>query len=145
MWSMIPPLQLLQVDTMVAAMETETGTTTNRTAIQGQNISLLCRLTDTDEELTQISWQKKTREDPVNHNFYIISPLDGPKYVNGNSDRITFIGSTTENNGSVQLSHVRLLDEGVYTCIFTLFPSGIYKTEIPLTVRSLSFPMSPTQ
>ncbi|XP_029937004.1 nectin-3 [Myripristis murdjan] len=106
----------------------------NRTAIQGQNISLLCRLTDTDEELTQISWQKKTREDPVNHNFYIISPLDGPKYVNGNSDRITFIGSTTENNGSVQLSHVRLLDEGVYTCIFTLFPSGIYKTEIPLTV-----------
>ncbi|GLD67585.1 nectin-1-like isoform X2, partial [Lates japonicus] len=37
-------------------------------------------------------------------------------------------GSKTE------LSNVTLLDEGVYTCIFTLFPSGNHETKIPLNL-----------
>ncbi|XP_071374191.1 nectin-3-like protein isoform X2 [Centroberyx affinis] len=106
----------------------------NRTAVQGQNVSLPCRLTETVEDLSQISWQKQTKENPVNHNFFIISPKDGPHHVNG-VDRFSFIGSIKDNNGSLQLSHVRLLDEGIYTCIFTLFPSGAHKTGIRLTVH----------
>ncbi|XP_071332257.1 nectin-1-like, partial [Trachinotus anak] len=92
------------------------------------------KLTDTTEALTQISWQRTTRGKPQNDNFFTILPTDGPKFDNGNSDRFEFIGSLNGKNGSLQLSDVTLVDEGVYTCIFTLFPTGNYKTEIPLNV-----------
>uniref|UniRef100_UPI003AAEACE2 nectin-3-like protein n=1 Tax=Centroberyx gerrardi TaxID=166262 RepID=UPI003AAEACE2 len=127
MWLLIA----VMVSTDIDAIKVIGG---DRTAVQGQSVSLPCRLTETVEDLSQISWQKKTRENPVNHNFFIISPKDGPRHVNG-SDRFSFIGSIKDNNGSLQLSHVRLLDEGIYTCIFTLFPSGAHKTGINLTVH----------
>ncbi|XP_071332228.1 nectin-1 isoform X2 [Trachinotus anak] len=106
----------------------------NVTVVQGGTIVLPCKLTDTTEALTQISWQRTTRGKPHNDNFFTILPKDGPKFVNGYDKRFEFIGSLNEKNGSLQLSDVTLVDEGVYTCIFTLFPTGNYKTEIPLNV-----------
>lgn len=102
--------------------------------VQGENVDLPCRLVDSQEELSQVTWQKKTREYPDNHNFYIISPKEGPQIVNGGGDRYLFIGNIADNNGTMQLRDARLLDEGTYTCIFTVFPSGPHKTEISLTV-----------
>ncbi|CAB1328905.1 unnamed protein product, partial [Coregonus sp. 'balchen'] len=46
---------------------------------------------------------------------------------------VQFIGNTAENHGSIRLMGVRLLDEGMFTCIFSV-SSGSYRTEIPLTV-----------
>lgn len=97
-------------------------------------MDLFCQLIDTDEELTQITWQKKTREKPEQHNFFVIELTGKTQHVNGLGDRVRFIGSTKENDGSISLSGVSLLDEGTYTCIFTVFPSGPHKTEIPLIV-----------
>ncbi|XP_030643465.1 nectin-3-like protein [Chanos chanos] len=50
------------------------------------------------------------------------------------TERLTFIGNFAENNGSIQLKEISLTDEGVYSCIFTLFSAGSYETMISLTV-----------
>uniref|UniRef100_A0A3Q3Q5F5 Ig-like domain-containing protein n=1 Tax=Monopterus albus TaxID=43700 RepID=A0A3Q3Q5F5_MONAL len=104
----------------------------NRVVVQGGTVTLPCKLIDTTEDITQISWQRKTRGKPQNDNFFTILPKNGPQFVNGKDDRFKFIGSIKDNNGTLQISDVTLLDEGVYTCIFTLFPSGNHKREILL-------------
>uniref|UniRef100_A0A3P8UGN3 Ig-like domain-containing protein n=1 Tax=Amphiprion percula TaxID=161767 RepID=A0A3P8UGN3_AMPPE len=106
----------------------------NTTVVQDGKAVLPCILIDTQESLTQISWQRKTREKPRNNNFYTILPTTGPQFFNGEDKRFTFIGDFKGNNGTLLLSNVTLMDEGIYTCIFTLFPSGSHKTEIPLNV-----------
>uniref|UniRef100_A0A3Q1I7Q2 Ig-like domain-containing protein n=2 Tax=Anabas testudineus TaxID=64144 RepID=A0A3Q1I7Q2_ANATE len=105
----------------------------NATVVQGETAILPCKLTDTKEPLGQISWQRKTRGKPVNDNFFTVTS-SGPNYVNGVDKRFRFIGNFSAHNGSLQLSDVTLLDEGSYSCIFTLFPSGNHRTEIPLNV-----------
>ncbi|GAA6230777.1 nectin-1-like isoform X1 [Lates japonicus] len=106
----------------------------SKTEVQGGTVILPCKLIDTTETLTQISWQRKTRGKPQNDNFYTILSQNGPQFVNGHDDRFQFIGNFNDKNGSIQLSNVTLLDEGVYTCIFTLFPSGNHETKIPLNL-----------
>ncbi|CAK6953940.1 nectin-4 [Scomber scombrus] len=106
----------------------------NITVVQGGTIILPCKLTDTVESLTQISWQRRTREKPQNNNFFIIPAKNGPRFVDGQDNRFQFVGSVSDFNGSLQISRVTLMDEGVYTCIFTLFPSGNYKAEITLNL-----------
>uniref|UniRef100_A0A3Q3ET77 Ig-like domain-containing protein n=1 Tax=Labrus bergylta TaxID=56723 RepID=A0A3Q3ET77_9LABR len=104
------------------------------TMVQGGAAVLHCKLIGTTETLTQISWRRLTRGKPRTDNFYTISS-DGPNYINGRDDRFRFIGSFTDKNGTLQLSNVTLMDEGTYTCVFTLFPSGIHETAIPLKVH----------
>uniref|UniRef100_A0A3Q1I795 Ig-like domain-containing protein n=1 Tax=Anabas testudineus TaxID=64144 RepID=A0A3Q1I795_ANATE len=105
----------------------------NATVVLGETAILPCKLTDTTELLTQISWQRMTRGKPVNDNFFTVTS-SGSTYVNGNDRRFKFIGNFDAHNGSLQLSDVTLLDEGSYSCIFTLFPSGNHRTAIPLNV-----------
>uniref|UniRef100_A0A3P8NS13 Ig-like domain-containing protein n=1 Tax=Astatotilapia calliptera TaxID=8154 RepID=A0A3P8NS13_ASTCA len=82
----------------------------------------------------KITWQRRTREKPHNDNFLTILPRDGPQFVSERDDRFKYIGNFNDKNGTLQLSNVALKDEGSYTCIFTLFPSGNQKTEIPLNL-----------
>uniref|UniRef100_A0A4W4E1C7 Ig-like domain-containing protein n=1 Tax=Electrophorus electricus TaxID=8005 RepID=A0A4W4E1C7_ELEEL len=101
---------------------------------EGGSATLFCQLIDTVEELTQITWQKRTRGKPENRNFFVISPDGITEHINGLKDRIDFIGNMQECVGSIALKNVSLLDEGIYTCIFNIFPSGPFGTEIKLTV-----------
>ncbi|KAJ8013167.1 hypothetical protein DPEC_G00050470 [Dallia pectoralis] len=104
-----------------------------RTVIQGEDADLYCRLSNTKEEFDQITWQKATKEDPLKHNFFVIRPNGITKNVNGLVGRAFFIGNTSVNLGSIQIRKVTLLDEGIYTCIFSV-SSGQIQTEIDLTV-----------
>uniref|UniRef100_A0A3Q2WD88 Nectin-3-like n=1 Tax=Haplochromis burtoni TaxID=8153 RepID=A0A3Q2WD88_HAPBU len=106
----------------------------NVKVVQGGTAILLCHVTGTNDDLTQITWQRRTREKPHNDNFLTILPREGVQFVNGGDDRFKYIGNFNDNNGTLQLSNVALKDEGRYTCIFTLFPSGNQKTEIPLNL-----------
>ncbi|XP_072561963.1 nectin-3-like isoform X2 [Paramormyrops kingsleyae] len=102
---------------------------------EGGSANLSCRLTETDEDLEQVTWQKRTRGIPDNHNFFVILPPRDVRNVNGLGNRVRFIGNLTMKTGSIQILNVSLHDEGVYTCIFTLFPSGPHQTETRLTVH----------
>ncbi|XP_045563559.1 nectin-3 isoform X2 [Salmo salar] len=66
----------------------------------------------------------------------LIYPNGDTKVIaqNGLVGRVQFIGNPLENLGSIRITAVRLFDEGTFTCIFSVYPSGAYTTEIPLTV-----------
>ncbi|KAJ8013163.1 hypothetical protein DPEC_G00050430, partial [Dallia pectoralis] len=104
-----------------------------RTVIQGEDADLYCKLSDPKEEFDQITWQKATKEDPLKHNFLVIRPNGITKDVNGLKGRAVFIGNTSVNLGSIKIRNVTLLDEGIYTCIFSV-SSGQVQTEMHLTV-----------
>ncbi|XP_045560597.1 nectin-3 isoform X3 [Salmo salar] len=108
----------------------------SRTVVQGEDVDLSCSLLETDEELEQITWQKRTLEEPENHNFFLIYPNGVTDFIssNGLENRVQFFGNLTENIGSIRIKAARLLDEGNFTCVFSVFPSGVYSIEIPLTV-----------
>ncbi|XP_056905768.1 nectin-1-like isoform X6 [Takifugu flavidus] len=92
--------------------------------IQGETGVLLCNVIDTDDSVAQISWEKRTRGHPQDSEFVTIRPESGLKVINGDGDRVKFIGNIDDKNGSLELSGITLMDEGIYTCAFTLFPGG---------------------
>ncbi|XP_034142842.1 nectin-3-like isoform X2 [Esox lucius] len=103
-----------------------------RTVILGEDADLFCRLSEA-EEFDQITWQKETRENPNKHNFFVIQPNGITKDVDGLIGRVLFIGNTSDYLGSIRIRNVMLLDEGTYTCIFSV-SSGPIQTEMSLTV-----------
>lgn len=98
----------------------------------GEDAVLQCKLTDTSDEVTQITWQRKNsaHED----NFLIFERESGAKPLNEFGKRVQFIGDG-DKNANIILKNTILSDEGGYVCIFTVFPSGPYSTDIQLTVR----------
>uniref|UniRef100_A0A3P9HPJ4 Ig-like domain-containing protein n=1 Tax=Oryzias latipes TaxID=8090 RepID=A0A3P9HPJ4_ORYLA len=65
-------------------------------------------VTITNDHLSQITWQRTIKG----------------KYRNEKDFRFEFIGNFNDKNGTLKFSNVTLKDEGSYTCIFSLFPSG---------------------
>ncbi len=104
------------------------------TAIYGENATLFCQLTETEDQLTRIIWKKRTREKPEEKFFFSIRAGDKTEDSNGLGNRVQFIGKFAEKNGSIQLLRMRLLDDGIYTCIFNLISSGPFETNINATV-----------
>ncbi|XP_047012110.1 nectin-4 isoform X2 [Ictalurus punctatus] len=106
------------------------------TVVAGDDARLYCQLVDTAEKLTSITWQRRTKETPTNADFLVIA-LDGKEeHINGLKDRVKFTGNIPGLNGSILLSNITVSDEGIYTCIFSIFPSGPFKTAIHLAVLS---------
>ncbi|KAK2849750.1 hypothetical protein Q7C36_008533 [Tachysurus vachellii] len=79
------------------------------TVTAGDDAQLFCEAIETTEPLTTI--RKKL------------------------GDRVKFAGNLAVLDGSILLNNVTLLDEGIYTCIFRVFPSGRNETEICLRVQ----------
>lgn len=102
--------------------------------IQGQTGVLLCSVVDTTDPVTQISWEKRTRDHSEKLEFVTITPESGLKVINGDGDRVKFIGNIDDKNGSLELSGITLMDEGIYTCAFTLFLGETLYNTISLKV-----------
>lgn len=107
----------------------------NTTVMKGGNATLFCHLTETEENLTHIVWQKQTRGNPEQHSFFIIHKDGKTEHRNDLQDKVKFIGNFKEKNGSIQLLGMSLLDDGIYTCIFNTFLSGKIRTNISATVH----------
>ncbi|XP_074550363.1 nectin-1-like isoform X2 [Halichoeres trimaculatus] len=103
------------------------------TAVQGHTAVFPCKAIDTSDDLRQITWQRLTRE-KVQKDFFFTITEKGPTFVNGHDYRFEFVGDFSRKNGTLRLSNVTILDEGTYTCIFTLSLSGNHQTVIPLKV-----------
>ncbi|XP_066542387.1 nectin-1-like isoform X2 [Hoplias malabaricus] len=106
----------------------------NSVVKEGEDASLFCQLVETNETLTRITWQKRTRETQTNRNFFTISAGGKTEYLNGLGNRVEFIGNLQEFVGTIRLKNVTLLDEGLYTCIINIFPSGPFEKAIALHV-----------
>ncbi|XP_066563147.1 nectin-1 isoform X3 [Amia ocellicauda] len=105
------------------------------TATVGEDTSLTCRLVDTEESISQISWQRKIGLSSEPENFLTFDPDTGPNAVGDFGKRVEFIGNVMRLDGSISIPNPLLSDEGTYICIFTVFPSGPYKHNIRLTVN----------
>ncbi|KAL7865355.1 hypothetical protein SRHO_G00106020 [Serrasalmus rhombeus] len=103
-------------------------------AIEGSDATLFCQLIETNERLTRITWQRRTRETLTNKNFYVITTDGKTEDINGLGDRAEFIGNIQETTGTILLKDVTFIDKGVYTCIFNILPSGPFETKIHLDV-----------
>ncbi|KAK2849771.1 hypothetical protein Q7C36_008554 [Tachysurus vachellii] len=105
------------------------------TVTAGDDAQLFCEAIEATEPLTTIRWQRRTKKNPTNTDFLAITSSGKEEHINGLRDRVKFAGNLAVLDGSILLSNVTLLDEGIYTCIFSVFPSGSYKTEIRLRVQ----------
>ncbi|XP_060786386.1 nectin-3-like [Neoarius graeffei] len=99
----------------------------------GDDAHLFWQLIDTTENLTSITWQRRTKEKPTYTKFLIITSHGKVEY-NGFGNRVEFTGNISEHSGSILLKNVTSSDEGIYMCIFIIFPSGPFKREIHLAV-----------
>ncbi|XP_073701105.1 uncharacterized protein [Garra rufa] len=104
------------------------------TVMYGENATMLCQLTGTDDYLIRIIWKKKTRENPEEKFFFVIHQDGKIEVSNELRDRVQFIGNIAKKNGSIQILRMSLLDEGIYTCIFNFISTGPFETNINATV-----------
>lgn len=110
------------------------------TVVVGRSAILPCKLTDTQESLDQISWQRRTKEQGRDVNFLTIQDQNKVQFVDKPEPRFKFIGDFSNKDGTLKLSDVSLEDEATYTCIFSLFPSGYDRREISLHVLGMMKP-----
>uniref|UniRef100_A0A8C7XM13 Ig-like domain-containing protein n=1 Tax=Oryzias sinensis TaxID=183150 RepID=A0A8C7XM13_9TELE len=89
----------------------------------GSSTILPCHI-NTNDRLSQITWQRTIKGKALDDVFLTIQPTIGPSYSNEKDFRFEFIGNFNNKNGTLNFSDVTLNDEGSYTCIFSLFPSG---------------------
>ncbi|XP_028847127.1 poliovirus receptor-like isoform X2 [Denticeps clupeoides] len=104
---------------------------------EGENATLSCILTDTNEELMQVIWYRRTiMRQSVEHIYTIFQKSHfANDDVNGLKERLTFTGNVAEGIASLYLTNVTLFDDGVYTCTFILDHSGPVSSTIKLDVK----------
>ncbi|XP_073728145.1 nectin 1a isoform X2 [Misgurnus anguillicaudatus] len=104
-------------------------------AYQSHDVTLPCRFVHgrTEEKLTQVGW---TWRNPFNKNVslqVILFDREHGIHITNNTvlkDRVKF--STNPNltfEASIIIKHVKLTDQGVYSCAYTTHPSGS-RTEV---------------
>ncbi|KAM3933697.1 nectin-3-like protein isoform 2-T2 [Leptodactylus fuscus] len=97
---------------------------------QDSDVTLQCRA-DTQEEVKQITWERKVNGNSVT--FLTYRNDTGPRFPTSYGKRVRFRGDGNKD-GSIQILNVSLTDEGVFKCVFTTYPSGTIEGEIQLQV-----------
>uniref|UniRef100_A0A3P9ME50 Ig-like domain-containing protein n=1 Tax=Oryzias latipes TaxID=8090 RepID=A0A3P9ME50_ORYLA len=99
----------------------------------GSSAILPCHII-TNDRLSQITWQRTIKGKAPNDVFLTIQPKIGLVYSNGKDSRFEFNGNFSDKNGTLKFSNVTLEDEGSYSCIFSLFPSGTQSRNSQLVI-----------
>ncbi|KAM9807036.1 nectin-2 isoform X1 [Syngnathus typhle] len=92
----------------------------------GQTVNLRCAFTDTtDIQLTLVTWIYKPKEGG-RENIAVLHPKHGPTYPESPlKDRISFTQVPPNmDSPSIQISDVRMTDEGEYICVVASYPGG---------------------
>lgn len=102
----------------------------------GQNVTLRCSLVDGGQntQVVQVSWVRSPEQKLV-----VFNPSFGTSYPSGD-----WAGRLSVSNDSARLKETSLTvtaclsqDQGQYSCDFTIFPSGIHRGQITLTIAEL--------
>ncbi|XP_072254464.1 nectin-1-like [Pyxicephalus adspersus] len=100
-------------------------------ALLNSDVILKCRAKTTDF-ITQVTWKRNV--DGQNVDFLVYSSRSGlHKQTHFAEQRVEFLGNK-QDDGSIKILNATLADEGVYTCIFTIFPSGAQFAETSLEI-----------
>ncbi|XP_078741483.1 nectin-3-like, partial [Lampetra fluviatilis] len=104
--------------------------------VQGHNASLRCTL-QSDEAVSQVTWSFRPSLSDSSVHVATKSQLFGSSVSTSYLDRATFTDPQDVSDGSLSVRSVSLSDEGVFTCDFTLFPSGSItgETQLQILVR----------
>ncbi|XP_038140110.1 nectin-2 isoform X2 [Cyprinodon tularosa] len=118
---------------VAASILTQHGTSGQRVKVDpelssypGQTINLRCSFPDTNGvQLTMVNWIYETKEGE-RINIAVLHPSFGPNYppspVKG---RVSFKPSPTEMaSPSIEITDVRMSDEGKYICDYATYPDG---------------------
>ncbi|XP_077454321.1 poliovirus receptor homolog isoform X1 [Stigmatopora argus] len=92
----------------------------------GQTVNLRCAFTDTTGiQLTMVTWIYEPKEGE-RMNIAVLHPSFDPNYPESPlKDRVSFMENPANVvNPSIQISNVRMTDEGRYICEFASYPSG---------------------
>ncbi|XP_037130859.1 nectin-2 isoform X2 [Syngnathus acus] len=92
----------------------------------GQTVNLRCAFTDTtDIQLTLVTWMYKPKEGG-RENIAVLHPKHGPTYPESPlKERISFTQVPPNmDSPSIQISDVRMTDEGEYICVVASYPGG---------------------
>ncbi|XP_053561846.1 nectin-1 isoform X2 [Bombina bombina] len=103
-------------------------------ADQGSTATLYCKI-ETNESLTQLTWQRKNL--PDNENILTYQYGKKPDYISPLAQRVTILGSEAAD-GSISINNVTLDEDGTFICVYTTFPSGVKEKEIHLIIRVLA-------
>ncbi|XP_041087336.1 uncharacterized protein LOC121301793 [Polyodon spathula] len=102
----------------------------------GQNVTLYCSLVDGGQniQVVQVSWVRSPEQ-----KLAVFNPSFGTSYPSGD-----WAGRLSVNNDTARLKETSLTvtachsqDQGQYNCDFTIFPSGIHRGQIKLTIAEL--------
>ncbi|NXW68344.1 OX2G protein, partial [Hirundo rustica] len=107
----------------------------------GENVNFSC-LSDTKEDVIQVTWQKET--DGAEDNIATYSTLNGQKIAKAHVSHVSFVHSELQAS-AISLHGVTLQDEGCYKCIFNTFPSGAVTGRTCLKVYAISDPKVETK
>nr|XP_061789512.1 nectin-2-like [Nerophis lumbriciformis] len=96
------------------------------TSYPGQTVNLICTFTDTNKiQITMVTWIYEPKEGERT-NIAVLHPSYDPNYPESPlKDRVSFMESPPNvASPSIQISNVRMTDEGKYICEFASYPSG---------------------
>ncbi|XP_053311488.1 nectin-1-like isoform X2 [Spea bombifrons] len=96
----------------------------------GASALMGCKV-QTEEIITQVTWQKKTSTQ--NEDFLTYAKSYSVVKMTGLGQRVKYLGN--DKVGDITISNLTLADEGTYRCVFTLHPSGVTSQEIKLIIQ----------
>ncbi|KAL1259311.1 hypothetical protein QQF64_009888 [Cirrhinus molitorella] len=127
---------LLSCSSVFTVLHGQTVITDHKvTGYQGQDVRLFCKYDgDTEDKITQVQWTWQNESNT--YNIMVFNMEHGLSlHETFLKDRANFSKSSSLiEDASIIIKDVKISDEGVYSCVYTTFPSGSHTGQTTLTV-----------